>query len=95
MNTAAAPRTVPALRWRPSRHPQPPAGDSHRLQAGRPQEDPHYGNAGVVESELGIFVPMLTDAGVTSFHVTLANHSSLEDTIPPANHPYFKEQAAS
>ena len=56
------------------------------------QEDPHYGNAGVVESELGIFVPLLTDAGVTSFHVTLANHSSLEDTIPPANHPYFKEQ---
>jgi len=56
------------------------------------QEDPHYGNAGVVESELGIFVPLLTDAGVTSFHVTLANHSSLEDTIPPAKHPYFKEQ---
>ena len=56
------------------------------------QEDPHYGNAGVVESVLGIFVPLLTDAGVTSFHVTLANQSSLEDTIPPANHPYFKEQ---
>ena len=56
------------------------------------QEDPHYGNAGVVESELGIFVPLLTDAGVTSFHVTLANHSGLEDTIPPANHPYFKGQ---
>lgn len=54
------------------------------------QEDPHYGNAGVLESELGIFVPLLVDAGVTSFHVTLANHSSLEDTIPPANHPYFK-----
>ena len=56
------------------------------------QEDPHYGNAGVVESELSIFVPLLTNAGVTSFHVTLANHSSLEDTIPPTNHPYFKEQ---
>ena len=56
------------------------------------QEDPHYGNAGVVESELGIFVPMLVNAGVTSFHVTLANHSSLEDTVPPANHPYFKGQ---
>lgn len=56
------------------------------------QEEPHYGNAGVVESELEIFVPMLVGAGVTSFHVTLANHSSLEDTIPPANHPYFKEQ---
>ena len=56
------------------------------------QEDPHYGNAGVVESELGIFVPLLTDAGVTSFHVTLANHSSLEDPIHPANHPYYKQQ---
>ena len=28
------------------------------------QEDPHYGNAGVVESELGIFVPLLVEAGV-------------------------------
>ena len=56
------------------------------------QEEPHYGNAGVLESELGVFVPMLVDAGVTSFHVALANHSSLEDTIPPANHPYFKGQ---
>ena len=36
--------------------------------------------------------PHYGNAGVTSFHVTLANHSSLEDTIPPANHPYFKEQ---
>lgn len=56
------------------------------------QENPHYGNAGVLESELGIFIPLLEEAGVTSFHVTLANHSSLEDTIPPARHPYFKEQ---
>ena len=31
------------------------------------QEDPHYGNAGVLESELGIFVPLLVEAGVTSF----------------------------
>ena len=45
------------------------------------QENPHYGNAGVLESELGIFIPLLEEAGVTSFHVTLANHSSLEDTI--------------
>ena len=36
--------------------------------------------------------PHYGNAGVTSFHVTLANHSSLEDTIPPAKHPYFKEQ---
>ena len=53
------------------------------------QENPHYGNAGVLESELPIFVPLLEEAGVTSFHVTLANHSNLSDTIPPFNHPYF------
>ena len=45
-----------------------------------------------MESELSTFAPLLVDADVTSFHVTLANHSSLEDTIPPTNHPYFKEQ---
>ncbi len=33
----------------------------------------------------------LKKAGVTSFHVTLANHSDLENTIPPKNHPYFGE----
>ena len=37
------------------------------------------------------FVPLLEQAGVTSFHVTLANHSALENTIPPANHPYFSQ----
>ena len=56
------------------------------------QAIPLYGSADVVESEPGIFVPILVEASVTSFHVTLANHSSLEDAIPPANHPYFKEQ---
>ena len=55
------------------------------------QENPHYGNAGVIEDELKVFVPMLEKAGVTSFHVTLANHSDLENTIPPKNHPYFGE----
>ena len=53
------------------------------------QEDPHYGNAGVLESELDVFVPLLEQAGVTSFHVTLANHSALTDTIPPKKHPEF------
>lgn len=53
------------------------------------QEEPHYGNAGVLESELSVFVPLLEKAGVTSFHVTLANHSNLSDTIPPKNHPEF------
>lgn len=53
------------------------------------QEDPHYGNAGVLAEELGTFVPLLEQAGVTSFHVTLANHSKLDDTIPSAKHPQF------
>ena len=56
------------------------------------QENPHYGNAGVLKEELGIFVPALEKAGVTSFHVTLANHSKLEDPIPPASHPYFSQE---
>ena len=53
------------------------------------QEAPHYGNAGVLEEELPVFVPMLEQAGVTGFHVTLADHGRLEDTIPPADHPEF------
>lgn len=56
------------------------------------QEAPHYGNAGVLLDELPTFVPMLEQAGVTSFQVTLANHSKLTDTIPPQNHPYFHEE---
>lgn len=56
------------------------------------QENPHYGNAGILESELNVFVPLLEQAGATSFHVALANHSKLEDVIPPANHPEFSEQ---
>lgn len=56
------------------------------------QENPHYGNAGVLVEELPVFVPLLERAGVTSFHVTLANHSELTDTIPSANHPYFSEE---
>lgn len=32
---------------------------------------------------------LLEQAGVTSFHVTLANHGELSDTIPPKNHPEF------
>ena len=53
------------------------------------QENPRYGCAGVLESELPVFVPLLEQAGVTSFHVTLANHGDLSDTIPPKNHPVF------
>lgn len=53
------------------------------------QENPHYGNAGLLPEELETAIPLLERAGVTSFHVTLANHASLTDPIPPANHPHF------
>lgn len=56
------------------------------------QENPHYGNAGILKEELPVLVPMLEQAGVTSFHVTLANHSELADTIPSATHPYFSQE---
>ena len=56
------------------------------------QEEPHYGNAGVLVEELPVFVPLLEGAGVTSFHVTLANHGELSDTIPPRNHPEFGKE---
>lgn len=53
------------------------------------QENPHYGNAGVLLDEIPDFVPILERAGVTSFHVTLANHCGLDDVIPAARHLYF------
>lgn len=56
------------------------------------QENPHYGNAGVLEEELAVVVPILEKAGVQSFHVTLANHSNLSDPIPAGNHPEFKAE---
>lgn len=52
-------------------------------------EQPAYGKAGFTEAELAQVVPMLEAAGADSFHVALANHAALSDTIPPANHPCF------
>lgn len=56
------------------------------------QEHPHYGNAGVNETELDVFVSKLEENGVSSFHVSLANHSFLGDVIPSSSHPYFREE---
>ena len=82
--------TGPGSRWR--RYP-PSAGGCPRLpidyKLAVRQEHPDYGKAGVLESELPVFVPLLEQAGVTSFHVTLANHGALTDTIPPKSHPEF------
>ena len=43
------------------------------------QENPHYGNAGVLESELGIFIPLLEDAGVTSITCAAMSRQLLAD----------------
>lgn len=56
------------------------------------QTDPPYGKAGFTEQELDRVVPALEKAGVDCFHVALANHGSLSDTIPPKNHPCFSEE---
>lgn len=55
------------------------------------QENPHYGNAGILVEELPVFLPLLDQAGVDCYEVALANHGALTDTIPPHNHPYFSE----
>lgn len=52
-------------------------------------EQPRYGQAGILPEDLPAAAALLERAGVTSFHVTLANHSDLSDTIPPARHPDF------
>lgn len=56
------------------------------------QENPHYGNAGILLEELPVFLPLLQAAGVDCYHVALADHTSLSDTIPPKSHPYFAEE---
>ncbi len=56
------------------------------------QTNPCYGKAGFTEQELQDVVWRLEKAGVDCFHVALANHGELSDTIPPKNHPYFSEE---
>lgn len=56
------------------------------------QVNPAYGKAGFTEEELKDAVPALEKAGVDCFHVALANHGNLADTIPPKNHPCFSEE---
>lgn len=53
-------------------------------------EDPFLGRGGVLLEEVPEFVRVLEDAGVDSFHVAIANHSNIRDTIPAANHPQLK-----
>lgn len=52
--------------------------------------DPALGRGGVLLGEVCGFVPALQKAGVDSFHVALANHSNIRDTIPARNHPHLQ-----
>lgn len=56
------------------------------------QENPHYGNAGILLEDVPLLVPLLEEAGIDSFHVTIANHGNLEDTIPTVSHAYFQRE---
>ena len=56
------------------------------------KENPDIGKGGPTIEEVETFVTLLDKAGVDSFHVTIANHSLIKDTVPPSNHPYLKNE---
>ncbi len=53
-------------------------------------EDPALGRGGALIGEVPEFVRALEEAGADSFHVAVANHSNLRDTIPSAAHPLLQ-----
>ena len=53
-------------------------------------EEPKLGRGGALISEVPEFVEVLEAAGVDAFHVAIANHSNIRDTIPAANHPLLQ-----
>ena len=54
------------------------------------KENPDIGKGGPLVSEVKTFVKLLDEADVDSFHVAIANHSTIKDTIPAFNHQYLK-----
>lgn len=54
------------------------------------KENPDIGKGGPTINEVKTFVSVLDKDGVDSFHVTIANHSTIKDTIPSDNHLYLK-----
>lgn len=48
------------------------------------------GRGGISQKEIPEAVFKLDACGVDSYHVTLANHTDIEDTIPARNHPVLK-----
>ncbi len=56
------------------------------------KENPNLGKGGPSVDETEIFVHLLDDAGVDSFHVSIANHSFISDTIPAFDHQYLSDE---
>lgn len=50
-------------------------------------ETPALGRGGVLFGELPEFISLLDELGIDSYHVSIANHTSIRDTIPEQNHP--------
>lgn len=53
-------------------------------------EHPDLGRGGTLLKDVPEFIPKLEKSGVNMFHVALANHTAISDTIPAANHKYLK-----
>ncbi|MDO5406056.1 MAG: NADH:flavin oxidoreductase [Eubacteriales bacterium] len=55
-------------------------------------EEEGLGRGGISQEEVGEFVRKLDACGVDSYHVALANHTDVKDTIPARNHEKLKEE---
>lgn len=55
-------------------------------------EKEKLGRGGISETEVPEFVRELDRCGVDSYHVTLANHTDVENTIPRRNHPLLPDE---
>lgn len=53
-------------------------------------EHPNLGKGGTLLEDVPEFIPKLEKSGVDMFHVALANHTSISDTIPAASHKDLK-----
>lgn len=54
------------------------------------KENPDIGKGGPLLREVKTFVKLLDNADVDSFHVAIANHSTIKDTVPAFNHGHLK-----
>lgn len=50
-------------------------------------DEEKLGRGGITEAEVAEFVKKLDDSGADSYHVSLANHTDVADTIPLKHHP--------